>query len=1178
MKHIIAFFKNRIVISLIGLIILSLLVWFIGPAIKFGDQNTAPLSSDSSRLISIFIMSLLWLVNNLRIQLKEKNNNNQLVNDLQQVGNSGEDIISEQTSEEMLQMGERFTQALSTLKKLNFSGKGSKTALYELPWYIIIGPPGSGKTTALVNSSLDFPLADKFGKGALQGVGGTRNCDWWFTNEAVLIDTAGRYTTQDSHKVIDGSAWEGFLGLLKKHRRRRPINGVIVAISLQDLLMQTEEERVKHAKTIRLRIDELMEKLEIRFPVYLMFTKCDLISGFSEFFEDLGKEDREQVMGISLPDAPNPLQGPDFEKLSVEYKNIIKRLYERVLWRVQNERDIKRRSAIQSFPLQMESLQSTIDSFVQQTFVQNRFKLQPYLRGMYFTSGTQDGTPIDRLMSSVSTNFGLNSVNINNTPLQGKSYFLGNMFKQVIFPEAELVGTNPFYEKLLKWSQRSAYAFMVAVSVTLIAFWTGAFAQHETNMRNVQTYLTEYNRANKAERYQSNDITALLPALDALAKASLVFDQQSTPWVKNLGMYDNSVNEATDQAYLAHLNNVFYPELIHYIEQHLKANESDERLYNAFRTYVMFNKLEHMNKQVVEDWFTDQWQNEFAENSEQKRRLLAHLSVFMAEDFAPATLNKRVLVSTRQRLLRMPIEQRIYQRIKSQPEYLQKVNMLDEMGGVVRDTYIISAAVKESLLIPALYTKNSYDEIDFSADSELIMNIAQEKWLLHDENKNEISLLSDDLNRISKKVKKLYLIDYSREWQRIYNTMNVKPVNNIMQASNVLASFADPIYSPILAILNVTSTNTALSNQLAANATDDNATGVTGKIAKFAASKVSWTSVDKKYREINMLLRETNKQPAPISTALQKVSQLQELLSSISLAPDPNLKAFEIVKARYQNGTENAITALNHYAKKSPKPIQRWLTTLSDESWRIVLNAAHQHINGEWQNLVYQPYRNSIAGRYPIAKNASNDIALFDFVEFFKPSGNLDGFYQAYIKPFINTRGTWRNKTVDKYSLGFSSRTLRQVKRALEIKNVFFRLNAEIPSLAFSLKPSSMPKNNLHFLLEVGDNRLTYSHGPKFWKTLKWTADSEQSRVRIVFEDLDEQLHSASFEGPWAWFRLISKSKLTKTSESSTYLVTYSVQDGTDNRHKVSYKIKATSVRNPFEKQLLSKFRCPESI
>src|SRR5690606_36318918 len=188
---------------------------------------------------------------------------------------------------------------------------------------------------------LDFPLAEQFGKGALQGIGGTRNCDWWFTNEAVLIDTAGRYTTQDSHKVIDSSAWEGFLNLLKRNRRRRPINGAIVAISLHDLLTQTEEERAQQARTIRSRLDELMEKLEIRFPVYLLLTKSDMVSGFSEFFEDLGREEREQVWGVSLPNAPDAGQAPNLDFLHEELAKLGSRLYDRVLWRMHQDRVVR---------------------------------------------------------------------------------------------------------------------------------------------------------------------------------------------------------------------------------------------------------------------------------------------------------------------------------------------------------------------------------------------------------------------------------------------------------------------------------------------------------------------------------------------------------------------------------------------------------------------------------------------------------------------------------------------------------------------------------------------------------------------------------------------------------------------------------------------------------------------
>ena len=98
------------------------------------------------------------------------------------------------SAEEVAAMRDKLTTALALLKKAS----GSRGYLYEQPWYAIIGPPGAGKTTALLNAGLSFPLAAEMGQSAVAGVGGTRMCDWWFTESAVLIDTAGRYTTQDS--------------------------------------------------------------------------------------------------------------------------------------------------------------------------------------------------------------------------------------------------------------------------------------------------------------------------------------------------------------------------------------------------------------------------------------------------------------------------------------------------------------------------------------------------------------------------------------------------------------------------------------------------------------------------------------------------------------------------------------------------------------------------------------------------------------------------------------------------------------------------------------------------------------------------------------------------------------------------------------------------------------------
>ena len=260
-------------------------------------------------------------------------------------------------------------QALTVLKNAPGKKSGWKRGafLYELPWYIFIGAPGSGKTTALLNAGLTFPLAEKMGGASVRGVGGTRNCDWWFTDEAVLIDTAGRYTTQESNSQADASAWDGFLALLRKSRPRRPINGVLLTINIQDLLQQTPVERKDHAAKLRARIQELTEKLGVRAPVYVLVTKADLIAGFNESFGALSKEERNQVWGFSFPYAPTSLDDP-LVNFGSEFSALEKRLRDRVVPLMDAEHEVLKRAAIFNFPQQFAGLRGLLGGFLEQVF------------------------------------------------------------------------------------------------------------------------------------------------------------------------------------------------------------------------------------------------------------------------------------------------------------------------------------------------------------------------------------------------------------------------------------------------------------------------------------------------------------------------------------------------------------------------------------------------------------------------------------------------------------------------------------------------------------------------------------------------------------------------------------------------------------------------------------------
>jgi type VI secretion system protein ImpL len=1177
------FFTNPLVISLLGLLLIALLIWFAGPQIKFGADNSAPLADVSTRLLIIMVVVFFWVLNAWRRQFTINKNNRNLVSDLKESNQyAPHDMASEQAADEIAQLNDRFTSALATLNKLKFHGRGRKKALYQLPWYIIVGPPGSGKTTALVNSGLEFPLSDQFGSGAVQGVGGTRNCDWWFTNEAVLIDTAGRYTTQDSHKAVDSSAWEGFLSLLKRNRRRRPINGAIVAISLQDLLIQSDEERSLHAKTIRSRLDELMDKLEIRFPVYLLFTKSDLVHGFSEFFEDLGKEDREQVWGVSLPNAPKATQSPDFAYVSQELKKLSQRLNDRVIWRMHRERDAQRCAAIEGFPLQMENSFQIAESFINRTFAQNRFQFQPYLRGVYFSSGTQDGTPIDRLMTSVSANFGFARELASPNSGRGKSYFISRLFREVIFPESELVGTNRRYERIIRVTQTAAYGAAVIVTLAVVLLWSGSVTRNNLYMNDVKGEIKAFKDTVSQPSINPANVDGILPGLNALYSASSVYDKQAHPWLNSMGLYDGRVDERADQLYQAKLQTLFLPHLLSTMERVIQQGDADGDLYSIFRMYMMFRVKDKMNKPLVQEWFERHWDRQFVQDKQKAVELKQHFAALFALDFPASELNANLVTQTRAQLLRVPIAQRIYSRIKADPQYSQKVDVLNWYGETVRNNFKVEAN-RAVFTIPVLYTLQGYKNLDLSSGSPLFSDVADEQWVLADAGSDGQILIDRDVESISTQVREYYMADYSNTWANIHNALAVNSFSGIQDLNRALSAFVDPVYSPLIAILETARTNTQLTPPVLDAAADKvQGGGVADKALDYLAAKVEGTPVDQRFENLHNMVRQTSRGPAPVTSVLQQVETLRAFVQEIALAPDTEQSAFQIAKARYQSNAGNPVSALRAYAKTTPEPVQRWLTSLADETWKIISQSARGYVSKEWRARVYQPYTQALAGRYPLNPASSDELAVLDFSSFFKPQGTLDQFSKEFIDPFVEKRGNWSSRSVDGFSLGFPSSSLAQLQRAASIRDVFFRQNPETPSISLELRPYFMNKEDAVFTLDLGDQRLSYNHGPKFWKSVTWSGDNDARRLRLIFEDLKGGQFDRAFTGPWAWFRLMDAAHIQSTPQSNVYLITFAHDSArtTDDSsaRKIVFEGRATSINNPFKNELLNSFRCPESI
>ncbi|BFM16830.1 type VI secretion system membrane subunit TssM [Maricurvus nonylphenolicus] len=1178
MKRLLAFFTHKWVIGIIGLTALSLLIWFGANYIKFGADNTT--LSTTTRSIIIGILWAIWLTWNISQWLVERRNNRQLLADMEQE-DTQVSPDEERSQEELQAISERFREALSVLKKSRFKSRGGSKSLYQLPWYIIIGPPGAGKTTALVNSGLEFPLAQSHGKEALGGIGGTRNCDWWFTNDAVLIDTAGRYTTQDSHRVIDNNAWNKFLDMLKKYRRRRPINGAIVAISLQDLMVQTAEQRVHLAKTLRQRINELQQQLGIRFPIYLTFTKCDLVAGFSEFFANLSQAEREQVWGMSFNPEADATQGVNLDEFGRELNNLIERLNQRLLWRIHQERNIDKRSTLQGFPARIESLSEALNDFVKQTFAPNRYDVVPMVRGVYFTSATQEGSPIDRMMASVSANFGFERDMGRQQINSGKSFFLNRLLKDVVFPESELVGVNRKIESGMLWLRRLSFASLAAVFVGTLVLWTGSVTRNQLFMNDVGQNLAEYKAAKGNLRSNNADTIKTLTVLDPLYESTVVYDQESHPWLTGMGLYDDSVDTAAEALYQDQLNQIFLPSFARSIEQRLsRMSAKDDDLLNTLKVYLMLFTPEKRDTSAIVSYAEQQWQQQLPGQASKQEALSNHLQQLLQNPLPEsAQFNERVVQRARQQLRRIPVPQRLYAQMKSQGTSNQWVDLYGEIGGDSESIFGI-ADNDPVFSMSQLYTKAGYQQADFSSDSDMMQQLAEDQWIYGSQNENE-DFSEADREKISREIKQLYLNEYSTKWKNFLTGFRIARFKSTSEALENLSSLSDPVYSPLLAVSEIVAANTELTPRLdyqvdsngvrlpVSSTTRRIGSAISDVASSGLANAYKPTVVDMRFEELQRTVKSEQNRPAKIQDYLSSIQAVHEFLAEIDSAPDANEAAFKAAKARFAGASGDAIKRLRVKANNAPAPMDDWLNDIADSTWALVLTKTKLHIDAVWKEQVYSTYQNSLSNRYPMVANRQTETPVLEFNNYFQPDGIEQKFVNSYIKPFVDTR-RWKVRQLEGRSLAINSSTLKQLRRAENIRRAFFSAG-ENAAIKFRIEPTKLDSSVRLFALELGESRVPYSHGPRTTKHLDWVG-GEDIRVRIIFEDLNETVHRKHFEGDWAWFRLLDASDM-RSKRNNEYEITFS-----ESGRNAKFRLIANSNINPFDNSLLRNYRCPQTL
>lgn len=646
LKTFFSLLSSRLIWGLVGVTALSALIWMLGPLLPFPRFQS--LDSPLNRQLLIGLCYFLWILFQLIPQLYRAWFNSKLLTRLQL---SSIDHAELQATGEML--NNRFSEAAMLLKKTQFGKRQgwlqrfSAQYLYQLPWYLIVGAPGAGKTTALINSGLDFPLSDAMGKSALRGIGGTRHCDWWFTGEAVLLDTAGRYTLQENQRVRDASEWQTFITLLKRYRPRQPINGVIMTISVAELLSDSPEARHAQATALRQRMAELHQQTGIPFPVYIMVTKTDLLKGFMRYFARLDKQQREQILGFTFPWEPGSGGRQLHAQFEQRFQTLLSRLMADLSDKMAQESDLTLRAECFQFPQEFSALRPLLAEYLDRVFSPENSETPWTARGVFFTSGTQEGLPFDRVMGELSRKLQLpqpqgqsiaswDSVN-RSAPIpanKGQSYFIHGLLRDVVFKERRLAGSDRSWEQRNRLLHRAGYAILGVALVAASALWITSYYKNQHYLQQVSMRLPAVTQeAMQLTDKNHGNILDLLPFLNRLVTLpeSSQFSLDAPPLSLRGGLYrGDQIRDATWGLYQGALRALLLPRVAQTIAQTLRNDDGKDAEFsrNALRAYQMLYQPRSYDGEFLRGWVMQNLQRNLPPSvtTQQIQQLDWHLS------------------------------------------------------------------------------------------------------------------------------------------------------------------------------------------------------------------------------------------------------------------------------------------------------------------------------------------------------------------------------------------------------------------------------------------------------------------------------------------------------------------------------------------------------------------------
>lgn len=1133
-------------LSFIALIVLLLLVWFGGEVLGVDSRIRAGVCAAALAL---------WLILYIIGKVMAARSAALIERRLQSQAQAQIASVRPDRKPEVEALKSQLDEALQSLK----ASKMGKGALHALPWYIIIGPPGSGKSTALMESGLDFPYM-RDDSSRVRGIGGTRNCDWWLASDGILLDTAGRYTTE----AEDQDEWLAFLDMLKKARKRKPINGALVCVSIPEILEATEDEMEAHAKKIRDRLDELTRRLELVFPVYLVFTKCDLLGGFVEFYEDFGKEQRQQVWGCTLPFGP---AGTETHKdiFKKEFAGLYEAACAHRLRGLAKDRPPEKKRRIFQFPLQFGLARRRLADFVSALFRPNPFQENPVLRGFYFTSGTQEGNPIDQVISAMGDAFGLGSEGgvAGDHGVDKKSYFIHDLFTEIIFPDQNLAGLTSKAAKRQRILRYAAAGVSVVALVLLVIAFGVSFVGNLGVVASARGAVTE---VLEREAGGGGDLTAEMAALEEL-RVQLDrldrYDREGPPTAMRWGLYrGGDLNEIAMEVYFRRLTEV----AVKPCAERLRA-ELEEKVLGSGRMGAGYMDL--MDVYIAYQMMTGSIDREEGlllevlgrEGRWSSGEIAArHLAFWAAspeapevsvggEDFAQrvdrAITGNLWIAYTYEELL-----QRLEAKIPetSMPPRITKAVVL---GGVGVD------AIDVDYEFSSLFTQKGYDDyIKFALEDHSQTLSAKLDQLQ----------LPKEAEEIEDQLRERYRDDYVGHWEEFVKRLKVVPFRDLEDAAEklkVLSGPASPLPDLVRRLREMQAIKMTKGEKIKDLFDLEKAKKLFGRKDDGAAPAAGSDWVDTALGVLRSMQQEMDR-------LVRGTTRGNRIL--VVLADDKRREALDklgdaVGKAR------SDLDELRQIPNVEGQMLDIFLQAV-DHSRQALVNESKGEINDHWKENIHKVWVDQFASNYPFSEGTDGTVAMREFSRLFNPKSGL--FWEAH-KMVLSLERI----TVDETPLITPTAEFEDaVEAARALSLALFGGGGEAVSVHF-FGTLVRGEGVVDVKLTLGDQAFAFYDNPSHRGELIFgEGNTKGTKLEIRVGGRQGWVSRDPEGGDWAFLRLIEEGG-PQSEDGRTFRMNWEIEAevlGKKQTYQVEMILEADDEKNPFHEKFFGGLRIPETV